>query len=135
MQGEWITYTIQHGDYIWLSTSTSNTCADPGIFARGAQARLPENSSDVFFRRPQLILQFYGGLSMIYLKETIIFRGVQHFQGQSGGGGGGLNANLYRTHRICDFQGVRTPYLPSGSAHVIVEYRLSPLTIMGRIVQ
>ena len=83
MQGEWITYTLQHGDYIWLSTS--NTCAGPGIFARGAQARLPENSSDnvFFFRSPQLILQFYGGLSMIYLKETIIFCEVQHFQGES----------------------------------------------------
>ena len=26
-----------------------NTCVDLGIFARGVQAKLPENSSDVFF--------------------------------------------------------------------------------------
>ena len=43
-------------------------CADPGIFAKGVQAKLPENSSDVvcfcflffvrvvFFYNPQLIL-------------------------------------------------------------------------------
>ena len=49
----------------------ADPCADPGIFARVVQARLPENSSDngfcLFY--PQL-LQFYSGLSMVYSKEN-----------------------------------------------------------------
>ena len=59
----------------------ADPCADPGIFARMIQARLPENSSDngfCLFFCPQL-LQFYSGLSMVYFKEN------------SGGGGGGSN--------------------------------------------
>ena len=36
----------------------ADPCADPEIFARGVQARLPENSSDnvFFFFCPQLLL-------------------------------------------------------------------------------
>ena len=37
--------------------------------------------------------------------------------------------------RTFDFPGGSDPLSLSGSAHVIVEYHLSPLTIMGRIVQ
>ena len=60
----------------------ADLCADPGIFARGVQARLSENSSDnVFFLLcPQLLL-FYSGLLMVYFKENYIFYKV------SGGGG------------------------------------------------
>ena len=43
----------------------ADSCADPGIFARGVQARLPENSSDKFF-----FLLFYSGLLMVYFKES-----------------------------------------------------------------
>ena len=52
----------------------SDPCADPGIFARVVQARLPENSSDNGFCLfcPQL-LQFYSGLSMVYFKESYNF--------------------------------------------------------------
>ena len=65
----------------------TDPCTDPGIFARGAQARLPENSSDNVFCLfcPQL-LQFYTGLSMVYFKENYNFT---RFRGGGGGGGGG----------------------------------------------
>ena len=61
----------------------------------GVQALLPENSSDNVFHffSPQLILQFYGGLSMVYFKENYnfqrlrsgsnIFQGVHHLPGGS----------------------------------------------------
>ena len=64
----------------------ADPCADPRIFARVVQARLPENSSSnvfVFFC-PQL-LQFYSGLSMVYFKEIYNFT---RFRGGGGGGGG-----------------------------------------------
>ena len=53
-------------------------CADPEFIARGGgvQARLPEYSSDAFFI-PQLILQFYSELSMVYFKENYNFPRVQ----------------------------------------------------------
>ena len=99
-QGEWIIYSLQHRDYIWLSTST--TCVDPGIFARGGgggvQAGLQETALTklfVFFSS-QLILQLYSGLSMVSLKENYkiskvseggpaFSRGVQHLLGGGGG--------------------------------------------------
>ena len=37
----------------------ADPCADPGIFARGVQARLPENSSDNFFFYLFFVLNFY----------------------------------------------------------------------------
>ena len=82
-------------------------CADPGIFARGVQARLPEHRSNngFFFFFPQLLL-FYSGLLMVYFKESYnftrfpgwgrvsdIFQEGPIFsrgdQTSSGGGGGG----------------------------------------------
>ena len=75
----------------------ADPCADPGIFARVVQARLPENSSDNSFCLfcPQLS-QFYSGLSMVYFKENYNFtrfrRGVQPIPG-GGGGTWGPNAN------------------------------------------
>ena len=60
----------------------ADPCANPRIFARVVQARLPENSSNnvfVFFC-PQL-LQFYSGLSMVYFKE------IYNFTRFRGGGG------------------------------------------------
>ena len=50
----------------------ADPCADQGIFARGVQARLPENSSENFFFCPQLLL-FYSGLLMVYFKESYNF--------------------------------------------------------------
>ena len=53
----------------------ADPCADPGIFARGAKARLPEHSSDnVFFFLfcPQLLL-FYSRLLMVYFKDSYNF--------------------------------------------------------------
>ena len=77
----------------------ADPCADPGIFARVVQARLPENSSDNGFCLfcPQL-LQFYSGLSMVYFKENYNFTSFFFFffgRGgggpiYSGGGGGGV---------------------------------------------
>ena len=58
----------------------ADPCADPRIFARVVQARLPENSSNnvfVFF-----VLNFYSGLSMVYFKE------IYNFTRFRGGGGG-----------------------------------------------
>ena len=72
----------------------ADPCADPGIFARVVQARLPENSSDNGFCPffcPQL-LQFYIGFSMVYFKENYNltkFRGGGGCPTYSGGGGGG----------------------------------------------
>ena len=66
----------------------ADPCADPRIFVRVVQARLPENSSNnvfVFFC-PQL-LQFYSGLSMVYFKEIYNFT---RFRGGGGGGGSDL---------------------------------------------
>ena len=79
-----------------LCPSIFSAWADPEFFARvGIQARLSENSSDNAFSSsffsPQLILEFYCGLSMVYFNEnykfprfqrgSIIFKGVQHFPG------------------------------------------------------
>ena len=63
----------------------ADPCADPGIFARGVQARLQENSSDNFFFLfcPQLLL-FYSGLLMVYFKENYKFT---RFRGRGWGGG------------------------------------------------
>ena len=75
----------------------ADPCADPGIFARVVQARLPENSSDngfCLFVCPQL-LQFYSGFSMVYFKENYNFT---RFSGRGGGGGGGGGGGI----RTCD---------------------------------
>ena len=55
----------------------ADPCADPGIFARVVQARLPENSSDNGF------CLFF---SMVYFKENY---NLTRFRG--GGGGGGVS--------------------------------------------
>ena len=79
----------------------TDPCADPGIFARVVQARLPENSSDNLFCLfcPQL-LQFYSSLLMVYFKENYNFTrfrgrggGFNLFQGGGGTGAGCRNAN------------------------------------------
>ena len=59
------------------------------------QARLPENRSDNFCFSPQLILQFYSGLSMVYFKENYfsqVQRGPTFPRGFNFFQGGGLNA-------------------------------------------
>ena len=63
----------------------ADPCADPGIFARMVQARLPETAlTTVFvFFCPQL---FYSGLSMVYFKENYNFT---RFRGGGGVGGWG----------------------------------------------
>ena len=62
----------------------ADPCADPGVFARVVQARLPENSSDnVFFLFCPQLLQFYSGLSMVHFKENYNFTRFR-------GGGGGV---------------------------------------------
>ena len=69
----------------------TDPCADPGIFARVVQARLPENSSDnvfVFF-----VLNFYSftaAYQWFISKKTIIL------QGFGGGGGGGAGPTYSR---------------------------------------
>ena len=65
----------------------TDPCADPEIFARVVQARLPDNSSDNVFCLfcPQL-LQFYSGLSMVYFKENYNFTRFFFFFFWGGGG-------------------------------------------------
>ena len=67
----------------------TDPCADPGIFARVVQARLPENSSDNVFLSSTFTVAYQWFIS----KKTIILQG---FGGGGGGGGGGAgcpNAN------------------------------------------
>ena len=72
----------------------ADPCADPGIFARTVQARLPENSNDngfcLFF-----VLNFYS-FTVVYQwfisKKTIILQGLVGGGGVQpipGGGGWG----------------------------------------------
>ena len=114
MQGEWITYPLQHGEYIWLSTS--NTCGDPGIFARGSRLDCQKTALTTFFFSTQLIFQFYSGLSMVYLKENYNFsrfqRGSNIFVGGGGGGGGGGGVKRYFVSKPIElviFQGDSDP--------------------------
>ena len=72
--------------------------SDPGIFARGAQARKQLRQLFLFFS-PQLILQWF--INGLLKKKTIIYKvseRVQHFPGGPtfSRGGGGPNANFYR---------------------------------------
>ena len=95
----------------------ADPCADPGIFARVVQARLPENSSDNGF------CLFF---SMVYFKENYNFtrfRGGGGVQPIPGGGGRGLGVQMLilETHRTFDFPGGGAdPISPSGSAHVTI---------------
>ena len=80
----------------------ADPCADPGIFARVVQARLPENSSDngfcLFF-----VLNFYS--------FTVGGGGVANlFQG---GRGLGVQMLILETHRTFDFSRRGCgPYIP-----------------------
>ena len=107
----------------------ADPCADPGIFARVVQARLPENSSDngfCFF----FVLNFYSftvAFQYFISKKTIILQG---FGGGGGGGGGvqpipgggaGVQMLILETHRTFDFPGGGAdPISPSGSVHVTI---------------
>ena len=88
----------------------ADPCADPGIFARVVQARLPENSSDIVLCLfcPQL-LQFYSGLSMIYFKENYNFTrfrgGGSPTYSRGRGRGLGVQMLILETHRTFDFPG------------------------------
>ena len=92
----------------------ADPCADPGIFARGVQVRLPENSSDnvLFLFCPQLLL-FYSGLLMVYFKESYNFtrfRGLGRVsnifqEGSNFFQGVGVQMLILETNRTCDFPG------------------------------
>ena len=64
----------------------ADPCADPGIFARVVQARLPENSSANGFLSFFLSSTFTVAFQWFISKKTIILQG---FRGGGGGGGGG----------------------------------------------
>ena len=96
----------------------ADPCADPGIFARVVQARLPENSSDNGF------CLFF---SMVYFKENYNFTrfrgvgGVCLTYSKGGGRGQGVQMLILETHRTFDFPGGGAdPISPSGSAHVTI---------------
>ena len=106
----------------------ADPCADPGIFARVVQARLPETALTtvfVFFLSSTFtVLQ--SGFSMVYFKENYNiarFRGwgVQPIPRGGGGGGLGVQMLILETHRTFDFPGGGAdPISPSGSAHVTI---------------
>ena len=90
---------------VWM---LADPCADPWIFARVVQARLPKISSVngfCLFFCPQL-LQFYSGLSMVYFKENY---NLTRFQGGGSnlfqGRGLGVQMQIVETHRTFDFPG------------------------------
>ena len=75
----------------------TDPCADPGIFARVVQARLPENSSDnVFFFFFFFVLNSYSftvAYQWFISKKTIILQGFVGggVQPIPGGGGGWMS--------------------------------------------
>ena len=100
----------------------ADPCADPGIFARVVQARLPENSSDngfcLFF-----VLNFYSftlAYQWFISKKTII---LQDFGGGGGpiysGGGRGLGVQILilETHRTFFSRGCG-PSIPPLDPHM-----------------
>ena len=96
----------------------ADPCADPGIFARVVQARLPENNSDNGF------CLFF---SMVYFKENYNFTrfpgggGVQPIPGGGVLRGLGVQMLILETHRTFDFPGGGSdPISPSGSAHLTI---------------
>ena len=108
----------------------ADPCADPGIFARVVQARLPENSSDNGFCL-LFVLNFYSftvAFQWFISKKTIILQGFGGGGGggvsnlfQGGGGGLGVQMLFLETHRTFDFPGGDAdPIYPSGSAHVTI---------------
>ena len=78
----------------------ADPCADPRIFARVVQTRLPENSSDNGFCLFFFVLNFYSftvAFQWFISKKTIIYKvsgggGSNLFRG-GGAGAGGPNAN------------------------------------------
>ena len=86
----------------------ADPCADPGIFARVVQARLPENSSDNVFCL-FLSSTFTVAFQWIISKKTIILQGSggggvsNLFRG--GGRGLGVQILILETHRTlyCNF--------------------------------
>ena len=69
-------------------------CLDPGIFVRGVQTELPENSPDVF-----LVINLFYNLEGVQLfingfisEKTILFKG---FRGGFSRGGGGEGASYF----------------------------------------
>ena len=72
---------------VWI---LADPCADPEIFARGVQARLPENSSYnvfVFFFLSStftVLQRLINGLfqrKLYFYKVSRVGKGVQHFSG------------------------------------------------------
>ena len=78
----------------------ADPCADPGIFARVVQVRLPENSSDNGFCLFFFGLNFYSftvAYQWFISKKTIILQGFGWGGGPiySGRGGGSGGPNTY----------------------------------------
>ena len=83
----------------------ADPCADPGIFARVVQARLPENSSDngfCLFLSSTFTVAFQWYIS----KKNIIL------QGFGGGGGGGGGGGVQPIELLIFQEGVWTLYPP-----------------------
>ena len=101
----------------------ADPCADPGIFDRVVQARLPENSSDDGFCL-FLSSTFTVAYQWFISKKTVIlqcFRTGGSNLLQGGGAVAGVQMLILETHRTFDFQGGDAdPLSPSGSEHVTI---------------
>ena len=114
---------------IFQERGSDSPCADTGILpGGGVQARLSENSSEVFFSF-FLILNFTEYITVLqrvsngYFKEDYTFPWFQResniFQGGGGGGSNGVQMLIsIETHITCHFRGGSPdPYPPSWPAH------------------
>ena len=85
-------------------------------FCQGGPGQSDKKALTTFF------LSFFLVLSLFYRSQMDNFKENYHFKVPEGskifqGGGGGSNCLFpIETHITCDFQGVRTPCPPSGSA-------------------
>ena len=106
----------------------ADPCADPGIFARVVQARLPENSSDnvfcLFLSSTFTVLQWL--INGLFQRKLYFYKVFFWGGGGSnlfrGGGGQGVQMLILETHRSFDSPGGGADPLspPSGSAHVTI---------------
>ena len=98
----------------YLDSSRVRSCADPGIFSRGVQARRPENSLDNVFFSPQPILQFTEGVQWFYYRENYTFPRIQR----------GLGVQMLISidiHLTCDFPGGYGPPIPPLDPHMQIQ--------------
>ena len=110
-----------------------DTCADPGIFARGGgvQVSLTKKALTTFF----FFFFFFLVLSLVCRSQMVIFIEIYHFSRFQRGPTFSRGSNFFQggVHLLIPYRnpynlwfsrgGVRTPCPPSGSALVIIQER------------